>query len=353
MEPTSSAYFKKTCPICKELVDKSNFDLHEASCLRKQKKKNSSQSNISVMDSRNRVIITEEKPISLKSKQKFEIDQNNDDYQCPNCGSTFPLMELENHEVNCLHRQVECKFCKEYYPISLMSSHEDNCEKSPSLRNPNMNVFNIPNNEHDMEIEEENSNEINMPFQSNDGNSMFIRRVYDPSGRVSMTGFTISNPENPRSINLNFNENNDPSQIINFFGDFQQRSAIEDPFINIERVLGGNPGGFPRGFSYRGIMGNQFDLNMLPLILGNLQHGKRGLSKEQINELPRFNFKKLEGMGEEDTKCVICYSEFEENEMVRALLCSHKFHTECIDKWLEKNITCPVCKSDMLEEFRK
>jgi len=45
--------------------------------------------------------------------------------------------------------------------------------------------------------------------------------------------------------------------------------------------------------------------------------------------------------------------DFEDGESVKFLLCTHRFHEKCIDPWLEKNTTCPICKKDfskMLEE---
>ena len=43
--------------------------------------------------------------------------------------------------------------------------------------------------------------------------------------------------------------------------------------------------------------------------------------------------------------CSICIGEFEEGEGLRQLKCSHFFHAECIDEWLGKKDTCPLCKS--------
>lgn len=39
--------------------------------------------------------------------------------------------------------------------------------------------------------------------------------------------------------------------------------------------------------------------------------------------------------------CTICLSE---TECDRQLYCGHSFHNECIEKWLEKNNTCPNCR---------
>ena len=42
----------------------------------------------------------------------------------------------------------------------------------------------------------------------------------------------------------------------------------------------------------------------------------------------------------------ICIDDFEEGVEVKTILCFHKFHSECINKWLKENSTCPVCKQE-------
>jgi len=41
---------------------------------------------------------------------------------------------------------------------------------------------------------------------------------------------------------------------------------------------------------------------------------------------------------------------FTNNSIVRKINgCGHLFHINCIDTWLEENITCPVCRTDLRE----
>ena len=35
------------------------------------------------------------------------------------------------------------------------------------------------------------------------------------------------------------------------------------------------------------------------------------------------------------TSCVVCMSDFEEQQLLRVLPCSHHFHAKCVDKWLK------------------
>ena len=52
-------------------------------------------------------------------------------------------------------------------------------------------------------------------------------------------------------------------------------------------------------------------------------------------------------------RCPVCLEDFEEDQEVRVLPCSHSFHTDCIDPWL-LNVagSCPLCRIDLrsLEE---
>lgn len=70
-----------------------------------------------------------------------------------------------------------------------------------------------------------------------------------------------------------------------------------------------------------------------------------GMLRCEIQELPAYRF----NPGANDSNevmCVFCLSHFRARELVRALPCSHEFHVECVDQWLEINSRCPVCRSD-------
>ena len=44
--------------------------------------------------------------------------------------------------------------------------------------------------------------------------------------------------------------------------------------------------------------------------------------------------------------CCICLANYENNDELRELPCSHLFHKDCVDKWLKINALCPLCKSE-------
>ena len=51
--------------------------------------------------------------------------------------------------------------------------------------------------------------------------------------------------------------------------------------------------------------------------------------------------------------CCICLAAYADNEELRELPCSHLFHTECVDKWLKINASCPLCKLEIREDRSK
>ncbi|GIL96656.1 hypothetical protein Vretimale_2421 [Volvox reticuliferus] len=50
--------------------------------------------------------------------------------------------------------------------------------------------------------------------------------------------------------------------------------------------------------------------------------------------------------------CSICLSEFEDGERVKHLPCKHFYHVACIDQWLGRDITCPLCKDNVLDALK-
>ena len=49
-----------------------------------------------------------------------------------------------------------------------------------------------------------------------------------------------------------------------------------------------------------------------------------------------------------DNNCSICMGQMEKGEFVTKLLCSHTFHTECIQPYLKQyNYKCPVCRTEL------
>ena len=70
---------------------------------------------------------------------------------------------------------------------------------------------------------------------------------------------------------------------------------------------------------------------------------KKGLLEAEIKRFPTYTYLSSNQSANPDSCCVICISSFEVGQIVREIVCGHEFHKECIDKWLNANIKCPIC----------
>lgn len=75
-----------------------------------------------------------------------------------------------------------------------------------------------------------------------------------------------------------------------------------------------------------------------------------GIDNTVIESLPFFRFSSLKG-SKEGLECAVCLSRFEDVEVLRLLpKCKHAFHINCIDHWLEKHSSCPICRCRVSSE---
>ena len=76
--------------------------------------------------------------------------------------------------------------------------------------------------------------------------------------------------------------------------------------------------------------------------------GRRGASAEEITEHSEVRpFRAEDFPDAEDAKCVVCLGEYEEGDQLRYLRCNHHFHIECVDEWLKRQSSCPLCVREL------
>ncbi|CAI8585816.1 unnamed protein product [Vicia faba] len=77
----------------------------------------------------------------------------------------------------------------------------------------------------------------------------------------------------------------------------------------------------------------------------DLQERKNsGIGRTVVDLLPAFKFGSLRGQ-KQGLECAVCLTGFEDHEILRLLpKCKHAFHMECVDTWLDKHSTCPLCR---------
>ncbi|OIT35540.1 PREDICTED: probable E3 ubiquitin-protein ligase RHC1A [Nicotiana attenuata] len=64
-------------------------------------------------------------------------------------------------------------------------------------------------------------------------------------------------------------------------------------------------------------------------------------SEESIDSMPAVK------IVEEGVECAICLLEFEVGGEAKEMPCKHKYHVDCVDKWLKINGSCPICRYKM------
>ncbi|KAE8796012.1 E3 ubiquitin-protein ligase ATL6-like [Hordeum vulgare] len=82
---------------------------------------------------------------------------------------------------------------------------------------------------------------------------------------------------------------------------------------------------------------------------------KRGLEQSVVATFPVMPWrghhkeeKEKTVIEQEVERCPVCLTAFEEGDSVRLLPhCSHLFHPECIDPWLQRRASCPLCRANL------
>ncbi|KAI4985534.1 hypothetical protein ZWY2020_018164 [Hordeum vulgare] len=82
---------------------------------------------------------------------------------------------------------------------------------------------------------------------------------------------------------------------------------------------------------------------------------KEGLDAAEIAALPLVSYRDVKQHRASDGRidpleCAVCLLEFDDDDSLRLLpTCPHAFHPQCIGLWLEKHVTCPLCRASVLD----
>lgn len=78
----------------------------------------------------------------------------------------------------------------------------------------------------------------------------------------------------------------------------------------------------------------------------------RGLQDKEKKMIERFSKCVDTNVVNAKRECIICLDAFQLGDKRTLLPCTHDFHFKCINKWLETNNTCPVCKNNVSESLK-
>ncbi|CAF2050859.1 BnaA09g45710D [Brassica napus] len=79
---------------------------------------------------------------------------------------------------------------------------------------------------------------------------------------------------------------------------------------------------------------------------GSGKQGRSPASKSSVESMPRVVIggdKEAGGGG----GCSICLEEWSGGDVAAEMPCKHEFHSKCVEEWLGRHATCPLCRYEM------
>ncbi|KAF0906467.1 hypothetical protein E2562_011460 [Oryza meyeriana var. granulata] len=75
---------------------------------------------------------------------------------------------------------------------------------------------------------------------------------------------------------------------------------------------------------------------------------RRGLDPAAAAAIPIVPYAEIRKHRSSGLECAVCLTTFDDGNDLRLLPhCSHAFHPDCIDPWLEGHVTCPLCRANL------
>lgn len=70
--------------------------------------------------------------------------------------------------------------------------------------------------------------------------------------------------------------------------------------------------------------------------------------KIKINYNEYYKVKKFGLKDNKKLHCIICLEDYKYNDLIALMKCDHRYHYNCIKKWLNHNPNCPICRKDVI-----
>lgn len=257
-------------------------------------------------------------------------------YWCSSCKRQFSQLIIDDDD-----EQVHCPRCAS--PARKLSTTHISANSSPNIRQSTRRSNNTrSNNQPNLNIPTPISNNASTQTTNPSNNTSLNNRSNLPQGfldfyteiaRVPMNS-SVERNNNIHHLNPNNQQQRQQQQ-------YQQIAADLRRAFNLMTPLAEDLFDIP-----------EFLLSPLPpplifqevfIDLGN--PNEHGAPKEAINKLQRINFHTKEGA--EVVCCPICFEDYKEGESLVRLPCKHDYHNNCLNPWLTKHNSCPVCRKSI------
>lgn len=136
-----------------------------------------------------------------------------------------------------------------------------------------------------------------------------------------------------------------PPFIFGFTNPNPHQDSLTSPAELGDRVILINPvtGGV---FVIEPGSGRSSSPSSLDSLLGSM-FGKDGPPPASRASIEALRSVKIGEEEEEKSECAICLEEWGVGGTAKEMPCHHRFHKECIEKWLGIHGSCPVCRYEM------
>ncbi|CAN4081298.1 unnamed protein product [Withania somnifera] len=169
--------------------------------------------------------------------------------------------------------------------------------------------------------------------------SSFIENLINSSRNSNVSlflPFFLSSMTNNPNSSTSVQDSSNPDQ------ETSESTTPSDPFP--DRIIMINP--FTQSMFVIQTGSSSSLVSLLNGLISN-KEGQPPASKESIEGLPSVEICE----DDEKVECVVCLDEMGvSGGVVKEMPCKHRFHGECVEKWLKIHGSCPVCRYKMPEE---
>ena len=289
-------------------------------------------------------------------------NNTNSIYNCNICGKTIPIKDkndhllshkLEQEEKDRLHAQrlQDEDLFENLSPEQIQEQRE--IEEHIKRQNNQIQNQNHRNQNH---FNNNNNNFIRNNFNDDEDEDEFDLRMNDSDddnfGRINMNRIpniiirraNTTNNNGIHNLGMDIGSPNFFDNIFNRNMHFNHHHFMNNPTSGpIRRII------IPMGG-----MGNMEGMrqNELNEMIERMLHHTRDNPTDAaiVSELPENKIDDINKLDNDKKNCVICMEDFKKGDKSTNLPCLHMFHTNCIQSWLKKQNTCPICKFKLTED---